>query len=172
MSKIDYDLNKIKGIAFDIDGVLSPALVPLGPDGIPVRMANVKDGYAIQRALKSGLRLCIITGADSPMAFLRYNALGIADVFTKASSKLPILRQWIDVNGFSAEEVAYVGDDLPDYECMRFVGLPVAPVDASVEVKEIARYITKCAGGYGVARDLIEEILRSRGEWLTDPFCW
>ena len=167
MSKIDYQLDKIKGIVFDVDGVLSPSTIPLSADGVPTRMANIKDGYALQLAVKHGLKLCIITGADSEAVRVRYNSLGITDVYTKAGMKLPTLQKWMKTNGLEADEVAYVGDDIPDYECMSHVGLPVAPSDAAIDIKNIARYITTADGGYGVARELIEEILRDRGQWMS-----
>lgn len=167
MSKVDYQLDKIKGIVFDVDGVLSPSTIPLGPDGVPSRMANIKDGYALQLAVKHGIKMCIITGADSEAIRVRYNALGITDVFTKAGMKLPALQKWMKANGLTQEEVAYVGDDIPDFECMTYVGLPVAPADAAIDIKSVSRYITTANGGYGVARELIEEILRDRGQWMN-----
>lgn len=85
MSKINYDLTLIKGIVFDVDGVLSPSTIPLGEDGMPIRMVNIKDGYALQLAAKAGYKLAIITGADSQAISLRYKALGITDIFQKAS---------------------------------------------------------------------------------------
>lgn len=166
MSKINYDLGKIKGLAFDVDGVLSPSTVPMGDDGVPRRMVNVKDGYALQLALKHGLKIAIISGADSEAVKRRFAILGIQDIFIKASHKLPIFQKWMDSNGLKAEEVLYVGDDIPDLECMRAAGLAVAPADAAIEIREAAGYITPMDGGHGVARDLIEEILKSRGEWL------
>lgn len=174
MSKIDYPLEKIRGVAFDVDGVLSPSTIPLGEDGLPRRMVNIKDGYALQLAVKHGLKICIITGADSEAIRVRYNALGINDVYTRAGMKLPLLRQWMADNGLDASEVAFVGDDIPDFECMSAVGLPVAPADAAREILDIVRYISKVSGGYGVARDLLEEILRCRGEWMnkSKAFGW
>ena len=83
MSKVNYDLTQIKAIAFDVDGVLSPSTIPLGPDGIPTRMVNIKDGFAIQLAVKRGYKIAIITGADSSAIVTRYRALGIKDIFTK-----------------------------------------------------------------------------------------
>lgn len=174
MSKIDYNLGKIKGIVFDVDGVLSPSTIPLDNNGIPCRMANIKDGYAIQFAVKHGYKICVITGADSEAVKVRYSALGVRDVFTKVAMKLPLLKEWMKINSLSPDEVAYVGDDIPDYECMMHVGLPVAPADAADDIKEIARFISKHDGGYGVARDLIEEIMRNNGEWLkvAKAFGW
>lgn len=167
MSKIDYDLKQIKAVAFDVDGVLSPSTIPLGADGLPTRMVNIKDGYAIQLAVKSGIRIAIITGADSPAIITRYRSLGVEDIYTKAAQKLPLLKDWMNHNRLSADEVAFVGDDIPDYECMRCVGLPVAPRDAAVDIKQIARYISTADGGYGVARDLLEEILKANGHWMS-----
>lgn len=167
MSKIAYDLKRIRAVAFDVDGVLSPSTIPLGPDGWPRRMVNIKDGYALQLAAKSGLKIAIITGADCPAVAVRYNALGITDVYQKVAMKLPLLKGWMEAQGVAPEETVYVGDDIPDYECMKAVGLSVAPADAASDILAIARYISPCAGGYGVARDLLEEILRVQGHWLS-----
>ncbi len=167
MSAIDYDLKKIKGVAFDVDGVLSPSTIPTSPDGEPLRMVNIKDGYALQLAVKCGLKIAIITGAKSRGVEVRYNGLGITDVFTGASRKLEILKQWMSDNNLSADEVAFVGDDVPDFEPMQHVGLSVAPSDAAIDIRSIAHYISPVIGGYGVARDLLEQILRAQDHWMT-----
>lgn len=174
MSKIDYNLKLIKAVVFDVDGVLSPSTVPMGDDGKPIRMANLKDGYAMQHAVKQGLKIAIITGADTPSIISRYNALGINDVYIKASEKLPLLERWMAENGLSAEHVAYVGDDIPDFNCMQSVGLSVAPRDAAHEIKHIATYISPVDGGFGVARDILEMTLAAQGKWMTtaDAFGW
>lgn len=165
MSKIAYDLRKIRAIAFDVDGVLSTSTIPLGDNGVPRRSVNTKDGYAIQLAVKKGLFISIITGAVSPGIVERYEGLGIKDIYAGASIKLPVLKQWMSQHGLNYDEIAYVGDDVPDYECMRFVGLSVAPSDAAQDILGIAKYISPITGGNGVARDLIEEILRAQGQW-------
>ena len=174
MSRTDYDLTTIRGIAFDLDGVLSPSTVPMGDDGMPRRMVNIKDGYALQLAVKAGLRIAIITGGDGDVILKRYRALGINDVFLRAGDKLPVFQRWIDDNGFAPYQVAFVGDDIPDIMPMRLAGLPIAPADAAVDVKNVATVITKAAGGYGVAREVLEEVLRARGQWLShaDAFGW
>ncbi|MDE6825234.1 MAG: HAD family hydrolase [Paramuribaculum sp.] len=174
MSRIDYDLSRIRAVAFDVDGVLSPSTIPMGPDGIPMRMANIKDGYAMQLAAKCGLKMVIITGANTPAIEVRYKALGIDDVYLKAAHKLPILNEWMSRNGLAPEEVAYVGDDIPDIAAMKAVGLKVCPADAAVDVRVIADYISPSDGGYGVARDLLEQILRAKGQWMADEkaFGW
>lgn len=166
MSKIDYDLTKIKAIAFDVDGVLSPSTIPMSADGEPLRMVNIKDGYAIQLAVKKGLRLCIITGGNTRAVEVRFSNLGITDIFQKAANKLPVLESWMAENNLSPEEVAYMGDDIPDLTCLRHVGLSCCPHDAAWEVKQTCRYISPFGGGYGAARDVLEQILKEHGHWL------
>lgn len=163
---IPYNLSSIRAFVFDVDGVLSPNIVMVDSDGNPARMANVKDGYAIQLAVKHGYKIAIISGADSEQVRKRYSLLGVTDIYLRAGSKLPVLEQWMTDNGLTAEEVAYVGDDIPDIPCMERVGLSIAPADAASDVKEIAKYISPLTGGAGVAREVIEQTMRARGEWL------
>mgnify|MGYP000122192808 CR=1 FL=1 len=174
MSSINYDLKKIKGIAFDVDGVLSPSTIPLSPEGEPLRMVSIKDGYALQLAVKKGLKIAIITGGNTKAVDVRFRGLGIDDVFLGSSMKLPILQQWMDDNGLSADEVAFVGDDIPDYQVMRRCGCPCCPADACSDIQEISTYVSRCKGGYGVGRDIIEQELRAQGKWLSDSkaFGW
>lgn len=174
MSKTNFDLSRIRGVVFDVDGVLSPSTIPMGDDGVPQRMVNIKDGYALQLAVKRGIKIAIITGANTESLRLRYAALGIEDIYLKAAQKMPVLKQWLDKEGLGADEVAYCGDDIPDIPPMRAVALAVAPADAASEVKAVAGYVTVAAGGYGVARELLEQMLRVRGLWLSDDtaFGW
>lgn len=165
MSKINYDLTKIRGVAFDVDGVLSPAVVPLDSTGNPMRMANIKDGYALRLAAKEGLNIAIISGAQGEGLVRRFNYLGITDVYLKAGSKIDVLKKWMAYNNLKPEEVAFAGDDVPDSECMRYVGLSVAPSDSCSDILMMATYVSPCKGGYGVGRDLLEEILRATGKW-------
>lgn len=163
---IPYDLTQIKAFVFDVDGVLSPNMVPIDANGCPARMANVKDGYALQLAVKHGYKIAIITGADTETVLLRYRLLRIKDIFLKAGEKLPILEKWMEDNGLQKEEVAYCGDDVPDLPCMNAVGLSIAPADASADAKNVATYVSPTPGGHGVARELIEQTLRANGQWL------
>lgn len=174
MSSINYDLKKIHAIAFDVDGVLSPSTIPLAPDGVPMRMVNIKDGYALQLAMKHGYKIAIISGADTPAVRVRFAGLGITDLFMGASVKLPVLQKWMADNTLTPDEVAFVGDDIPDYEAMQAVGLSVAPADAAVEIREIAIYVSPFEGGRGVGRDVIEQVMRAHGDWLADnrAFGW
>lgn len=166
MSKIAYDLKKIKGLIFDVDGVLSPSTVPLCDDGTPARMANVKDGYALKIAVEKGYKIAIISGGESEIVERRFQIIGINDVFMGVDSKLPAMKQWLSSQGLAPDEVIYAGDDIPDYDCMLYAGLSVAPLDAATEIKEVADYICPCMGGMGVARDLIEQVMKAKGEWL------
>lgn len=171
---MDYDLKKIRGIVFDVDGVLSPSTVPLGGDGMPRRMVNIKDGYALQLAVRSGFRIAIITGGRSEAVRLRFEALGITDIYQGAAHKLPVLQEWMTKESLSSEEVVYMGDDIPDLKCMRYVGLPCAPRDAAAEARQTALYISRFDGGYGAARDVLEQILKAQGHWLSSEraFGW
>ncbi len=174
MSAIDYDLTKIKGVVMDVDGVLSPSTIPTSPAGEPLRMVNIKDGYAIQLAVKYGLKIAIITGAVSEGVNVRYRSLGVTDVYMGAGKKMDILPRWLEQNNLKADEVAYIGDDIPDYEAMCHVGLSVAPADACADFPQIGRYISPVQGGYGVARDVLEQVLRAQGYWLKNEkaFGW
>lgn len=168
MSKIDYDLSQIRGIAFDVDGVLSPSTVPISESGKPQRMGNVKDGYALQLASKSGIHIAVISGGRSERIVRRMELLGIRDVWQDASDKLPVLNQWMEMYDLKKEEVAYMGDDIPDLKCLRHVGLPCCPFDAAWEVKSESIYISPLSGGYGAVRDVLEQLLRSKGLWETE----
>ena len=172
MSKINHPLTSIRGIVFDVDGVLSPATVPMDENGMPMRMANLHDGYALQLAVKCGLKIAIISGATSEAIRHRFNMLGITDIYLGASEKLPILTGWLEENGLHPDEIAYVGDDIPDVPSMKAVSLAVAPADAAIEARQTATYVTAAAGGYGVARELIEQILRARGSWMSDAMAY
>lgn len=174
MSGINYDLTKIKGFAFDVDGVLSPSTIPMNDNGEPVRMVNVKDGYALQLAIKSGYKIAIITGGTTESVRYRFETLGIKDIFLGASHKLDILVDWMNENHLSPEEVIYMGDDIPDLQCMRHVGLPCTPFDGCREARLTACYISPLTGGYGCCRDVLEQVMRATGDWMKDDkaFRW
>lgn len=174
MSAINYDLTKIKAFAFDVDGVLSPSTIPLGEDGMPRRMVNIKDGYALQLAVKKGYRIAIITGGKDEAVKVRYESLGIKDVYLGASKKLPVLIEWMERGNIKADEIVYMGDDIPDLQCLRHVGLPCVPFDAAWEARQTAIFVSKFSGGYGCARDVIEQTMKANGHWLSDAeaFGW
>jgi len=172
---IDYDLKKIKAMAFDVDGVLSTNNVFLLEGASqPCRTANIKDGYAMQLAVKRGLRLAIITGGRSEAVRTRYVNLGLQDLFMGVAVKLACFKQWLEENHLRPEEVVYMGDDIPDYEVMQLCGCPCCPADAAPEIKAISRYISPRCGGCGCVRDVIEQTLRAQGQWMSDTeaFGW
>ncbi|MBO4810464.1 MAG: HAD hydrolase family protein [Prevotella sp.] len=171
---INYDLRKIRAIVFDVDGVLSAETIPLAHDGLPMRTVNIKDGYALQLAVKLGLRMAIITGANVPSVRVRYEGLGLTDVYTGCSVKIRTYEEFIQKYGLADEEVMYMGDDVPDLEVMRRAGCPVCPADACTEVKEASIYISQRKGGMGCARDVIEQVLRAQGLWQMNAtaFGW
>ena len=166
MSNINYDLTKIKGIVFDVDGVLSPDSIPLHPTGEPMRVINTKDGYAMQLAVKQGLVLGIITGGDTAAVRKRFESLGFQYVYLRSRNKLTDFLDFLKKTGLSAEEVCFVGDDLPDYETMQKAGLAACPADAAPEIKAIAGYISHKGGGQGVGRDIIEQVLKAQDKWM------
>lgn len=172
---INYDLTRIKALAFDVDGVLSVNNVVLfDENGQPYRTANIKDGYALQLAVKCGLRMAIITGGKSPAVRARYEALGIQDVFMGASLKIDCFDDWLAMYGLQPEEVLYMGDDIPDYEVLRACGCPCCPADAADEIKRICLYVSDKCGGEGCVRDVLEQVLRAQGKWMQEDtaFGW
>ena len=171
---INYDLKKIKAIVFDVDGVLSHQTITLSSDGEPLRTVNIKDGYAIQLAQKLGIRIAIITGGKTKAVRVRYEGLGVEDIYMGSSMKLKTYQEFLEKYSLTNEEVIYVGDDIPDYEVMRTCGCPCCPADACMDVKEISTYITTASGGDGCGREIIEQVLRSQGKWLSDAkaFGW
>ena len=171
---INYDLQKIRTIVFDIDGVLSAETIALGDDGQPRRTVNIKDGYAIQLAQKIGLRIAIISGCKVEAVAVRYRGLGLEDVHLGCAVKMDTYEAYKAHYGYDDDEVMYMGDDIPDLEIMRRVGCPVCPKDACQEIKDVSLYVSDMAGGRGCARDVIEQTLKAQGLWLADEraFGW
>ncbi len=165
MSNFKEDLMKVKAFAFDVDGVLSFDVIPMHPSGEPMRTANIKDGFAIQKAIKLGYPVAIITGGNTPSVEQRYKYLGIKDIYMASVNKIKDFKHWIEKLNIKTENVLYMGDDLPDYEVMKLVGLAVCPSDAVEEIKEISAYISHKSGGNGCVRDVIEQVLRAQGKW-------
>lgn len=171
---INYDLTKIRAIVFDVDGVLSAETITLHPGGEPMRTVNIKDGYAIQLACKLGLRVAIITGGATENVRLRYENLGVEDVYMRCAVKIKTYEEFTARYGLTDEEVLYMGDDIPDYEIMTRCGCPVCPADACSDIKAVSLYISDRTGGHGCGRDVIEQVLRAQGKWLNDAkaFGW
>lgn len=171
---INYDLRKIKAVVFDIDGVLSAETITMSESGMPCRTVNIKDGYAIQLAVKMGLHIGIITGAKVDAIRIRYEGLGVKDIYIGASVKMQVYEDLLKKYDLSDEEVIFMGDDIPDYEVMQRCGCPCCPSDAAPEIKDISTYISHIRGGYGCGRDVLEQVLRAQGKWMADrhAFGW
>ncbi|MBQ8969503.1 MAG: HAD hydrolase family protein [Bacteroidaceae bacterium] len=171
---INYDLTKIRAIVFDLDGVLSAETIPMDVSGVPCRTVNIKDGYAIQLAVKMGLHIAIITGAKVEAVRVRYEGLGVEDIHIGAAIKTETYETFKQKYGLEDSEVLYMGDDIPDYEVMSLVGCPCCPADAAPEIKGISLYISHLRGGMGCGRDVIEQVLRAQGKWMADKkaFGW
>ncbi len=171
---INYDLSKIRAVIFDVDGVLSAETITLHPNGEPMRTVNIKDGYAIQLAMKLGLRIVILTGGTTESVRLRYERLGVQDVYMGCAVKVKTYEAFLAKYGLADDEVMYMGDDVPDYEIMQRVGCPVCPADACPDIKAVSLYVSHLRGGYGCGRDVIEQVLRAQGKWVMNAkaFGW
>jgi len=171
---INYDLKKIKAIIFDVDGVLSSETVVLNSDGEPLRTVNIKDGYAIQLAQKVGLHIVIMTGGYTEAVRLRYERLGVRDIFMRCAVKLNSYEEFKQKNSIADEEILYMGDDVPDYEVMSRCGCPCCPADACPDIKAVSLYVSHRDGGKGCGRDVIEQVLRAQGKWVMNAkaFGW
>lgn len=176
MSTINYDLKKIKALLFDVDGVLSANVIPMSVEGEPMRTVNIKDGYALHLAAKSGVLLGIITGGKTEAVRKRFISLGLnpENIYMASAVKMNDYRDFCKRHSLKDEEVLYVGDDIPDLEVMKVCGLPCCPKDAAPEIKAVSRYISYAEGGYGCGRDIVEQVLKVQGLWMADEkaFGW
>lgn len=167
-------LPKVKAMCFDVDGVLSTSAIPLYPNGEPMRVINTKDGYALHLAAKKNFPMAIITGGKTQAINERFIGLGFKDVYMGVHMKTDVLKEFMEKYDLDPSEVLYMGDDIPDYEVMKMVGIPVCPADAAPEIKEISVYISDKTGGNGCARDVVEQVLKAQGYWMSDieAFGW
>ncbi|HOF20498.1 MAG TPA: HAD hydrolase family protein, partial [Bacteroidales bacterium] len=158
---------------FDIDGVLSLQTIPLNTSGIPSRTVNLRDGYALQLAVKKGYKVAIISGSNSRDYLKRLKMLGIKDIYLNSRSKLRHYNHFREKYGLENSEILFMGDDIPDYQVMKMAGVPACPSDADSEIKHVAMYISDRAGGAGCVRDVIEQVLRLHNNWMdSDAFAW
>lgn len=163
----------ITTIIFDYDGVMTDGKVYSDHDGHPWRATNVKDGYALQLASKLGYNVAVISGAICPSMEVRMNSLGVTDVFTGVPNKVLKLNEYMTEKGLKKEEIVFMGDDIPDIRVMQSVGLAACPADAADEVKAISAYISTKEGGKGCVRDLVEQVLKTHGKWMSaEAYSW
>ena len=173
MSNYKEALGKIKAFAFDVDGVFSDCKINLNPTGEMVRTMNIKDGYAVQLAVKKGYPIAVITGGHSRAVKKRFSYLGVKFIYLHSASKMADFNDFLKRNNLQASEVLYMGDDIPDLEVMKVAGFAACPADAAEEVKQVAHYISDKTGGSGCVRDIMEQVMKLQEKWLDkDAFYW
>jgi len=169
-------LNKLKDITtfiFDVDGVLTDGSVYVMDNGEQFRQFNIKDGYAIQLAVKCGYNVCAISGSRSKISIHRLTSLGVQDIFIGSNKKSETFRNYLEQKHVGPASVLFMGDDIPDLEVLKMAGLPVCPSDAAEEVKAVCNYISPFPGGKGAARDIIEKVLKIQGKWMSEQaYSW
>lgn len=160
-------LKDITTFIFDVDGVLTDGSILVTTKGEMLRKMNVKDGYALKTALLKGYNICIITGGSNQGVKDRLMGLGITNIYLGAHDKEEPLEEYLDMYGINPENVLYMGDDMPDIPPMKRVKLATCPQNAIMEVKTICDYVSHKNGGEGCVRDIIEQVLKVRGDWDT-----
>ena len=155
-------------LVFDVDGVMTDGGIVPTADGDFIRRYDAKDGYALAYAIRMGYRVCIISGGRGRMLENRLRLLGVKDFYLDCMDKIATMRDYFAREGIDPRHTIYMGDDIPDLECMREVGIPVCPADAAAEVVEASRYVSEFPGGHGAVRDIIEQVLRARGDWARN----
>lgn len=159
------EFKKLTTFIFDIDGVLTDGTVLVLPDGLQARQMHVKDGFALQMAMKNGYHVFIISGGISEESKKRLQYLGIKEIHIGISDKTKFVTDLLKSKKIKWEDVLFMGDDLPDMPLMNKVGLSCCPADAVNEVKSIVKYVSPINGGWGCVRDVIEKVLKVSGKW-------
>lgn len=173
MTNFKENLLKVRAFIFDIDGVLSLQTIGLNTFGVPNRTVNLRDGYAIQYAVKKGYPVGIISGSSSKEYQRRLRLLGVKDIYLNSRSKIDHFNSFLKKHKLDKSEVLFMGDDIPDYQVMKEAGVPACPSDADSEIRQVAVYISDKKGGEGCVRDVIEQVLRLNNKWMdTDAFSW
>lgn len=158
-------LKNISCFVFDVDGVLTNGEVIVMPEGILVRKMNIKDGYAMQLAIKKGFPVWVISGGNSQEVEERLQKLGITEVHMRVKDKKSLLQELSILNNIPLDQILFMGDDMPDYEAMSMVGVAACPKDAASDIKSISTYIALANGGEGCVREVIEKVLKLNDKW-------
>ena len=160
-------LKRVKTVVLDVDGVLTNGKILITEDGQLLREMSVRDGYAIQLAQKLGYRFIIITGGNSQGVIKRLQGLGITEIHSQVRNKLEVLQEIVLEDKLNWDEILYMGDDMPDYECLQNAGVAAVPNDASIDVQNVAHFICRTKGGEGCVREVLEQMLRLHGQWVA-----
>ncbi|TWT79390.1 3-deoxy-D-manno-octulosonate 8-phosphate phosphatase KdsC [Planctomycetes bacterium CA13] len=164
--KNDADIAaNITCILSDVDGVLTDGRIIYTGEGVEIKHFHARDGQGIKTWLQRGLQFGIITARTGNAVIQRASDLGIQHLAQGFEEKLPAAEKMLAEMGCSFEQACYVGDDLPDIAVMRRVALAVAPADAATDAREAAQWVTRCKGGHGAMREVIERLLRAQGRW-------
>ena len=168
MNDINYKqiLNDIKAFVFDVDGVLTDGKLHISESGELLRQMNVRDGYALKQAINKGFEVCIISGGNNPAVKSRLQTLGINHIYLGVDDKIEKLDEFSDIYEIPLKNICYMGDDIPDLEVMKVVGLATCPQNAVPEIKSISQYISHCNGGESCVRDIIEQVMKVQNKWL------
>ena len=152
---------KIKLLIMDVDGTLTDGRIYVGAQGEVMKAFDVRDGYAIAHVLPvHGIVPVIITGRSSEIVAQRAKELKITELYQGVADKLPLLREIAARYGLEPEEIAYIGDDLNDWECLKYCGVTGCPQDAEDAIKEIVSFVAPRDGGKGAVRDFIHYIAK------------
>ena len=154
---------KIKMLVFDVDGVMTDGSITYDQNGVEYKTFNAKDGHGIVRMNKSGFVTAIITARNNGTVEHRARNLNITELYQGRKEKLPALEQLLEKYNFRYENVAYMGDDLPDIFILQKVGLACCPNDAVKEVKKVCNFVSSLGGGKGAVRELCDFILEAQG---------
>ena len=168
MGNFKEDIARVRAFVFDVDGVFTDGGITVTPDGEFIRQYYAKDGYAVAYALKMGYLVCIITGGRGRGLEKRFEMLGVTRLYANCRDKIDALKEFMADYALERDEVLFMGDDIPDVEAMVHAGMPVCPADAATEVVEASRYVSRFEGGRGCVRDVVEQVLRARGDWAKD----
>jgi len=161
-------LNHITTFVFDVDGVLTDGTISVTTTGEMLRTMNIKDGFALKTAVDKGYNVCVISGGSNEGVRLRLAGLGIKDIHLGAHHKTKTLNSYLTSKNLKHENVLYMGDDIPDLSVMKEIGLPCCPQDAVPEIKAISTYVSHKKGGKGCVRDVIQQVLKVQGKWISN----
>lgn len=159
----------ISTIIMDMDGVLTDGSLGIMPDDEWVRRMHIRDGYALQLAVKKGFHVIVISGSSSLPVERRLNKLGINRVYQQVKDKAAVFGMLLEELHVTRAETLYIGDDVPDLTVMQMAGISCCPADACRDILEIADYISPVKGGEGCVRDILEKMMRVQGKWSQDP---
>lgn len=154
---------QIKLFVCDIDGVFSDGRIYLGNDGEELKAFHTKDGYGMKALVASGVETAVITGRQSRIVQTRMSALNVSTIIQGEENKLPALKKLMAEKSLAPEQVAYIGDDMPDHQCMQHVGLAIAVADAHPKILNDADFTTYTKGGFGAVREVTDLFMLAQG---------